>query len=61
MRFSSKTFKRSTRSLKKARKVKTRKVKKQKQRGGCAGCGPYSGNPKGDAGTYSGMIPNPLD
>jgi hypothetical protein len=60
MRFSSKTFKRSTRSLKKARKAKkTRKVKKQ--RGGCAGCGPYSGDPKGDAGTYSRMILNPLD
>ena len=59
MRFSSKTFKKS---LKKARKAKkTRKVKKQKQRGGCAGCGPYSGDPKGDAGTYSGMILNPLD
>lgn len=58
MRFSSKTFKAFKRSLKKKGK-KTRKLKKQ--RGGCAGCGPYSGPPKGDAGTYSGMILNPLD
>jgi hypothetical protein len=44
MRFSSKTFKRSTRSLKKGKK--TRKVKKQKQRGGSAGSSLYRDIPK---------------